>query len=128
MRKSGATKGVDNQIDRSNCYMPEMQRQETQQKAMTRIPSVPFDPPSFTDRPFGCPIREWRTPSEAYQHGFRDGFLGEHDMPAGFHALYELGLISGMVERRARAGVGALKATTGTGVAPSPSKRAIGLS
>lgn len=87
-------------------------------------PAAAFDPPRFTDRPFGCPIREWRTPSEAYQHGFHDGFRGEHDIPGGFHSLYEMGMISGMVERRSWSAVDAMKAAAGAGVAIDPENRA----
>lgn len=85
---------------------------------------VPFTPPSTVDRPFGCPpdelSRELNTPSDAYQNGFRDGFLGNHDMPPRFHALYEQGMVAGMVERRARAGVEAIKLKLATDVATPP--------
>lgn len=69
-------------------------------------------------------MRQWRTPSEAYQHGFRDGFQGEHDMPERLHSHYELGMISGMVERRALGLVGAPNAKEAADVAASPENRA----
>jgi len=46
-------------------------------------------------------MREWASPSEAWQRGFRDGFLGVDDTPVEqFHGAYEIGQISGMAERR----------------------------
>ena len=46
-------------------------------------------------------MREWSTPSDAWQRGFRDGYLGVNDTPVEqFHSAYEQGQISGMAERR----------------------------
>jgi hypothetical protein len=47
-------------------------------------------------------MREWASPSDAWQRGFRDGYLGIHDTPVEqFHSAYEIGQLSGMAERKA---------------------------
>lgn len=47
-------------------------------------------------------MREWATKSDAWQRGFRDGYLGVDDTPVEqFHSAYEMGQISGMAERKA---------------------------
>jgi hypothetical protein len=47
-------------------------------------------------------MREWATPSDAWQRGFRDGYLGVDDTPVEqFHSVYEIGHLSGMAERKA---------------------------
>lgn len=45
---------------------------------------------------------KWLTPSDAYAHGFRDGYHGVDDTRVEqFHSAYEKGQLSGMAERKA---------------------------